>query len=187
MKHSSQFKISKTIYCLPHVQEKKHCDVFNAMIDLTVRLRITWTSRHRPDEDKLCSLRGSDETRCGTGFIRFVCSSVCDELCPCVQCDGKIRNSFLKFTVQTAQHVVYNTEEARAAMVDLFYDDDSCRWDGIMKTVIGLEVVKSKPDRDFSYMLCVTHDKALSERIQSAWRCWWCQWFSFNTTYKFLF
>ena len=144
------------------------------MVDLTVRLRTCWTSLERSDDDKLSDMRGSDENRIGTGFIRFVKGPSFNELCPCDNCVEKIRRNYvLRFKVQTAQHVVYNTEEAKSTKVDLFYDDDMCISDGRMQTVQGVEVEKSKPDIDFSYMLCVTHDEALGERIKAAWRCWW--------------
>ena len=62
---------------------------------------------------------------------------------------------------------MYNTEEAKSTRVDLFYDDDSCKYDGRMVTVAGLEVERIDHDQDVCYMECVTHDEALAERIES--------------------
>ena len=137
------------------------------MIDLTVRLRVYWTSHHRPKDDEFSSQSGKKITRFGTGFIHKVFDPVSDELCPCDKCNGEITRNFWRFKVRTAAHVVYNTEEAKSTRVDLFYDDDSCKFDGRMVTVTGLRVVGIDHDADICYMECVTHDEALGERIKS--------------------
>ena len=142
-------------------------DGFRAMIDLTVRLRVYWVSPDRPDDDEFSNHRGTKIPRIGTGFIRPVFKPVSDEPCPCDKCTGEITRKFWRFRVQTAAHVVYNTEEAKSTRVDLFYDDDSCKFDGRMVTVTGLEVVGIDHDDDICYMECVTHDEALVERIES--------------------
>ena len=126
---------------LPRVHIDKHRDILRARIDLTVRLRVMWTSPDRPDDYPFSKSRGKDETRVGTGIIIFV-SNVTEKPCPCVKCNGEITRKFWRFTVLTAAHVVYNTEEAKSTKVDLFYDDDSCRLDGRMVTVTGLEVAQ---------------------------------------------
>ena len=143
------------------------------MVDLTVRLRVYWTSPERPDEDLFSYARGSDITRIGTGFIHHVYDHVSDKPCPCVKCNGEITRKFWRFKVLTAAHVVYNTEEAKSTRVDLFYDDYSCKLDSRMVTVTGMEVVEIEPDSDVCDMMYVTHDEALVERIKSAWSCWW--------------
>ena len=137
------------------------------MIDRTVRLRLYWTSPDRPDDDELSYHRGTVNPRMGTGFILRVFKPESDEPCPCDKCNGEITRKFWRFTVMTAAHVVYNTEEAKSTKVDLFYDDDSCKSDGRMVTVTGLEVVKIYHDRDVCHMQCVTNDEALGERIES--------------------
>ena len=137
------------------------------MIDLTLRLRLYWTSPDRPDDDEFSNHRGTMTPRMGTGFIRRVSDPVSDEPCPCDKCNGEITRKFWRFLVRTAAHVVYNTEEAKSTRVDLFYDDDSCKFDGRMVTVKGLRVVGIYHDGDMCYMECVTHDKALAERIES--------------------
>ena len=159
-------------YILPKVHNDKRRDVFRAMIDLTVRLRVSWTSAERPDGYPFCDDRGTDKTRVGTGWIDSVSDPVSDEPCPCVACNGEITRKFWRFSVQTAIHAVYNTEEAKSTKVDLFYDDDSCRLDGRMVTVTGLEVLRIYHEYDVCVIMCVTHDEALGERIKSASRCW---------------
>ena len=152
---------------LPRVHTDKHRDVLRAMIDLTVRLRLYWTSPDRPDDDEFSNHRGTMTPRMGTGFISDFYKPVSDKPCPCDKCNGEITRKFWRFWVQTAHHVVYNTEEVKSTRVDLFYDDDSCKFDGRMVTVTGLEMVEINHDADLCYMECVTHDEALGERIKS--------------------
>ena len=154
---------------LPRVHTDKQRDVLRSLIDRTVRLRLYWTSPVRPDDDELSNHRGTKKPRMGTGFISYVSDPVSDEPCPCDKCNGEITRKFWRFPVQTAAHVVYNTEEAKSTRVDLFYDDDSCKSDGRMVTVTGLRVVRINHDKDLCHMDCVTHDEALGERLESLW------------------
>ena len=137
------------------------------MIDGTVRLRVYWTIQDRPDDDAFSNHRGTKIPRMGTGFISHVFKPESDEPCPCDKCNGEITQKFWRFWVRTAAHVVYNTEEAKSTRVDLFYDDDSSKFDGRMVTVTGLRVVRINHDRDGCLMMCVTHDEALAERMDS--------------------
>ena len=137
------------------------------MIDLTVRLRLYWTSPDRPDDDEFSNHRGTMTPRMGTGLIRRVSDPVSGEPCPCDKCNGEITRKFWRFKVRTAHHVVYNTEEAKSTRVDLFYDDDSCKSDGRMVTVTGLGVIRIDHDKDICNMECMSHDEALAERIES--------------------
>ena len=137
------------------------------MIDRTVRLGVYWTSPDRPDNYPFSNDRGTKIRRMGTGFIRHVFKPVSEKPCPCDTCNGEITKKFWRLRVWTAAHVVYNTEEAKSTKVDLFYDDDSCKSDGSMMTLTGLEVVRISHDADICYMECVTHDEALAGRIES--------------------
>ena len=152
---------------LPGVHNDEQRDRIIAMIDLTVRLIVYWTSPDRPDDDELSNRTGTKIRRMGTGLIYNVYDPVSDEPCPCDKCNGEITKKFWIFAVRTAAHVVYNTEEAKSTRVDLFYDDDSCKSDGRMVTVTGLRVVDIDHDKDICHMDCVTHDEALAERIKS--------------------
>ncbi|RUS78424.1 hypothetical protein EGW08_013798 [Elysia chlorotica] len=154
---------------LPKLQSDKRYAVFQAIVDLTVRLRVNWTSPERPNEDNFSILRGTGITRMGTGFIRHIEGPVCDKPCLCGRCGAERATKTWKITVQTAHHVLYNTEEAKETKVDLFYNENSSNVDD---TVTGLEVVGTEPARDVCHMLCVTHDGDLAERINSAWRSW---------------
>ncbi|RUS90164.1 hypothetical protein EGW08_002043 [Elysia chlorotica] len=147
-------------------------DRLKAVIDLTVRLRVNCTSVDRPDGSPFSGARGSDILRLGTGFIQDVKGPLSIKHCPCAECNGKVLRKFWIFMVYTAHHVVYNTEEAKATKVDMFYDCDSCLRDGRMKSTLGFEVIKTVPENDVCHMLCVTHDEALGERLKSAELSW---------------
>ncbi|GFR77274.1 hypothetical protein ElyMa_005820800 [Elysia marginata] len=146
-------------------------EVLQARVDLTVRLRVNWTSQDRQDDDEFSAVRGTKLRRFGTGCILDVSYPVDDEPCPCPECDEKIVRKHWAFPVLTARHVVYDTEEAKQTKVDLFYDDESCEQNGRMKTLWGLEVLKTSVESDECTMLCVTHDEDLGERLESICRC----------------
>ena len=137
-----------------------------AIADLTVRLRVGYTSQDRPDGDPLCGNRGKSIPRVGTGLICYV-NSVINEPCPCVYCDGQEVRKYWRFGVETAEHVVYDTEEAKRTRVDLFYDDETSRQDGKVVTVWALRVVRSYTKNDLCYMECVTHDERIGEMVES--------------------
>ena len=142
-----------------------------AIADLTVRLRVGYTSQDRPDGDPLCGNRGKSIPRVGTGFIYDVYSKI-NEPCPCVYCDGQEVRKYWGFYVHTAQHVVYDTEEAKRTRVDLFYDDETPRQDGKVVSVWALRVDWSDAESDRCLMECVTHDERIGERVESLRRRW---------------
>lgn len=137
-----------------------------SLIDLTVRLRVRYTSEDRPQNVPFSDYRGTNQLRVGTGFIWLVGDPEYKP-CPCKRCGGKERKIHYKFNVLTAQHVVFNTEEAKNTDVDLFYDDTASQQDGRMKCVRALEVVDTFPDNDLCYIRCVTCDEQLGKRIKS--------------------
>ena len=142
-----------------------------ATADLTVRLRVGYTSQDRPDGDPLCGNRGKSIPRVGTGLIWHVDSKI-NEPCPCVYCDGQEVRKFWRFSVHTAQHVVYDTEEAKRTRVDLFYDDETSRQDGKVVSVWALRVGRSYTKNDQCCMECVTHDERIGEMVESLVRRW---------------
>ena len=142
-----------------------------ATADRTVRLRVGYTSQARPDGDPLCGNRGNSIPRVGTGLIWRVDSKI-NKPCPCDKCDGQEVRKFWRFGVLTAQHVVYDTEEAKRTQVDLFYDDETSRQDGKVVTVWALRVVVSDTENDRCRMECVTHDERIGEMVESLRRHW---------------
>ena len=142
-----------------------------ATADRTVRLRVGYTSQDRPDGDPLCGDRGKSIPRVGTGLICDVYSKI-NEPCPCVYCDRQEVRKFWRFHVKTAQHVVYDTEEAKRTRVDLFYDDETSHQEGKVVSVWALRVDWSDTKNDRCYMKCVTHDERIGEIIESLVRRW---------------
>ena len=137
--------------------------------DLTVRLRVNWTSLERPGDDDLSDYRGSSRLRLGTGIIKDIDFQT-DKPCPCTKCDGKIVKNHWTFSVQTARHVVYNTEEAERTKVDLFYDDERSKQDGKVVTMWGNRAELFDLDRDVSNILFVTHDEKIGEKFPSVYQ-----------------
>ena len=140
-------------------------------VDLTVRLRVNHTSLGRPDNDEFSDYRGSNNLRVGTGFITLVRSEI-DKPCSCDMCDETAVRKHWVFQIQTAQHVVYNTEEAKETKVDLFYDDEKSQPDGKVVSLWGTRVIESITDSDYCLMECVTHDERIGERVESLY----CRW-----------
>ena len=150
-------------------------DWLEATVHLTVRIRVSHTSQDRPDDDRVSELRGSGFLRVGTGFIDYFITPQVNQPCPCLECGGTVVRKHWAFIVRTAQHVVYDTEEAKATLVDLFYDDETERsqQDGGVVTVPALDVVWASADRDVCFLQLVTHDKSLAERVSGLSRVWW--------------
>ncbi|GFR95672.1 hypothetical protein ElyMa_006278600 [Elysia marginata] len=156
---------------LPRLQSDEQRERFRSRIDQTVRLRVNCTSQDRPDDDAMAEDRGTRKMRVGTGCVGHVEEPQYSEPCECLNCHGKVARKQWRFSVMTAQHVVYNTEEAKTTQIDFFYDDDSCKSDGRMKSVRGVEVTESSPDEDWCLVECVTCDEDLGERIEKLdWR-----------------
>ncbi|GFS08129.1 hypothetical protein ElyMa_001266400 [Elysia marginata] len=151
---------------LPRLQSDYQREKFRSKIDRTVRLRVDCTSRARPDDDDMAEYRGTSKMRVGTGCVWGVQKPDYDKPCVCPKCGGNVARKQWRFSVWTAKHVVYNTEEAKKTKIDFFYDDDSCKSDGRMKSLLGVKVTGSEPDRDWCWMDCVTCDEDLGERIE---------------------
>ena len=132
--------------------------------DLTVRLRVNWTSLERPGDDDLSDYRGSSRIRLGTGIINHW-QIWTNKPCPCTKCDGKIVKNHWTFRVYTARNVVYNTEEAERTRVDLFYDDERSKQDGKVVTMSGNRAEFFEYNRDVTNILFVTHDEEIGEKF----------------------
>ena len=139
--------------------------------DLTVKLSVCYTSQDRPDGDPFCQYRGSSLPRVGTGWIDHVDSKI-NKPCPCDKCKGQEVRKYWRFYVWTAQHVVYDTEEAKETRLDLFYDDETSHQDGKVVSVPALGVVWSDAKYDLCRMVCVTHDEKIGEMLESLYRRW---------------
>lgn len=144
---------------------------FRSVMDLTVRVRVHYTSNDRPDDDPFSAARGTKLRRSGTGFLVGVYPLDSGEPISCVECGGgDPAKTHWGFQVVTANHVVFNTEEARETQVDFFFDDESSEGDGRTKTVSGVRAQNCHPSWDRCTMLCTTCDGDLARRMQSALR-----------------
>lgn len=141
----------------------------SAVIDRTVRLKVYYTSKDRPDDDPFSALKGTKIPRYGTGNVENNRRLGFRGKDPFLGVQRGVKTHW-KFIVQTAYHVVFNTEEARATKVDFFFDDESCERDGRMKSATGVEVLKRGSGRDMTEILCTTCDEDLARRILSAQR-----------------
>ena len=146
---------------------REESEWLKAVIDLTVRLRVHWTSQDRPDDDDYSEFRGTDTLRLGTGFIFHVGAPIKNRPCHCVKCDGKVRRKFWALGIRTAHHVVYDSHEADTTNIDLFYDDVYSDLDGRMKTQKAIDVRHLNRDGDACVIFCSTHDEILVERIKT--------------------
>ena len=135
------------------MNDELYLEELKVLADLAVSVRVQCTSLDKPDDDSLSEYRGTDWLRVGSGFIHCVTvlGSKSDETCHCDNCDGKHNDKHWSFSVSTASNVVYNTEEAKATKVDLFYDDESCQHEGRMKTVRAVKVLDSAPELDINF------------------------------------
>ncbi|GFS03066.1 hypothetical protein ElyMa_002879200 [Elysia marginata] len=154
---------------LPKLEFTKESFYLNTAIDLTVRLRVRWTSPERQDSDELSECRGTTAQRLGTGFVYFVKGPILTDY---DQGDRRIIKKSWKILIKTAQHVVYDTKEAQNTQVDFFYDDKFCDEDGRMKSIYGEGVIETDPTSDSCVMLCNTTDEVLAERVRSALYYW---------------
>ena len=156
----------------------QHREWFRVTADLTVKLFVCYTSQDRPDGYPFCHKRGSSLPHSGTGWIHRVDSEI-NKLCPCDKCYGLEVRNYWRFEVSTAQHVVYDTEEAKKTRLDLFYDDETSHQDGKVVSVPALRVVWSdaeydqcSTEYDRCYIECVTHDEKIGEMVESLYRRW---------------
>ncbi|GFR82461.1 hypothetical protein ElyMa_000627900 [Elysia marginata] len=132
----------------------------------TGRLRVGYTSWARPNGYTFAVARGTKIQHTGSAYLYRVTSG--KGRCPCPDDDGhdSPRKNWWKVSLQTACHVVYNTEEARNSKVDLHFDDEKASEDGRMKTLYGLEVTDQNHAGDRCEMVCVTHDEELVKKLQ---------------------
>lgn len=156
---------------LPKIRDARSRELLRSRIDRTVRLRVHYTSTKRSDDDEYAQCRGTYLLRTGSGLINLVFDPELNKPCPCSECNGIVMRKHWKFYVRTANHVVYDTQEAEKTKVDLFLDDDCCEQDGRMKSVWALKLVWSKLASDYCGLLCATCDEELGQRIESSWRC----------------
>lgn len=156
---------------LPREFRQTHVlEYVNSVATRTVKLRVGYVSPARPDGYCFASCRGQHIPHFGTGVVSAVVS-VRGPTCRCVKCGG---TAFLpcqtryKVILHTAQHVVFDSEEARATQVTLFYDDETCVADGRMKTMWGSTALQSPDGGDVCTLICETYDRDIVKKLETA-------------------
>ena len=139
------------------------------MVARTVKLRVGYVSTARPDGYCFSQFRGEYIPHFGTGTVDKIIRTMTGP-CLCPQCKHSPSPSqtWYKITVSTAHHVVYNSEEARATRVDLFFDDENSEKDGRMKIMWGDIVSASSSHQDICVLTCVTHDETIIHQLKLA-------------------
>ncbi|GFO03240.1 hypothetical protein PoB_002974500 [Plakobranchus ocellatus] len=163
-------------FCADHLPEWVRypwmLDYVKLVFDLTVRLRVTFTSWERPKGYSFHNYRGSDSLQVGSGFVQDV--SLVQEPCLCRACKNSLTpaQEWFCMYIETACHVVFDRKEAKATKVDLFYDDESSLTNGRMKTIFALDTVVQSKDKDLSVLLCATHDKSIGRKMLDNKKSW---------------
>ena len=165
----SQF-IPAPEFCLDHLP--KWCadptvvECVRAISALTVRLRVNYTSWGRPDGYSFANHRGSNILHTGSGWVRDI--KVGSGPCRCPECQQSSfpKQVWYEVHLETACHVVYNTEEAQATKADFFYDDEGSREEGWTETIHAVDNIVQDADGDSCVLLCATHNQGLAEMLR---------------------
>ncbi|RUS86612.1 hypothetical protein EGW08_005628 [Elysia chlorotica] len=141
-------------------------DYVKYMCATTVRLKVGYTSWDRPDGYCFSSCRGTSLAHFGSGHL--IAMSQHDGPCQCPECESSPspHQTCHKLYIATAQHVVFNTEEAKATQVSFFYDDEASGTDGRVKIVWGTRGGSKGHEGDNSIFMCVTHDETLVSELK---------------------
>ncbi|RUS88244.1 hypothetical protein EGW08_004010 [Elysia chlorotica] len=131
-------------------------------------LRVGFTSWGRPDHFAFAQHRGSDVLHTGSALVCDIVERSGACCCSdCARCPTQARHqAWFEIHLETALHVIYDTEEARATRVDFFYDDDQAIAAGRRKTVWASEVKHIHSEADFCSFVCATHDTSLVRQLQ---------------------
>lgn len=149
-------------------QTRDALDYVRTIANLTVMLRVNYVSEDRPNHFAFSHSRGLRALHIGTALV-------CDVMehsgpCKCVECAKSPCPSsdqrWYEIHMETALHVLFNTEEARHTRVDFFYDSDTSHVDGKQKTIWATEVKKAYERGDFCSFVCATHDDSLAKELQ---------------------
>ena len=124
-----------------------------------------YTSEDRPDDDPLSDFRGTDKLRTGSDLITGVATG--QGACPCFKGAVNKGGQYWWVYLRTACHVAFDTKEAKATKVDLFFDDENCNTDGTMKSLQAFDLEMLDTEDDFCVMRCVLHDQSLAQQLQA--------------------
>ncbi|GFO10999.1 hypothetical protein PoB_003750400 [Plakobranchus ocellatus] len=154
-------------------------DLIQLQAQLTVRLQSSYISLCRKQGDPFFQFRGSNISRSATGWVSNVIQDKDGRKCPCSDCTSLFTTEcYYIIHVQTACHVVFNEDEAKATRVDVFYDtdieDDFCT-NGDSKRhnrrpcqLECVDIVNVDSVMDIATLKCVTHEEEIYHCLQSA-------------------
>lgn len=101
--------------------------------------------------------------------VRYKFTEESERTCPCSECLTKPETdrckNFGKVMVWTAKHLVYDTEEAKSSVVQLFYDSEDSSREKIFLS--PYKVWKGDVRGDWIGVKCVTHDLELWDRLKA--------------------
>ena len=162
--------------------------IFHTTPSTTVRVVTKKTSQARPNGYAFCSSQVMTSQRTGTGFIQYVykCEGRTDQPCPCPECKSSPtpKTKWAKVKVRTATHVVFDDEEAKSSVAELFFDNQKDKRSGKVKVIYGDNVRFGAIQGDWCDMRCVTHDLDLCDYLKDAWGRW--RWLEAKVNEKFV-
>ncbi|XP_059153043.1 uncharacterized protein LOC131938838 [Physella acuta] len=162
-----------------------------ALADLTVRIAVKLTSPDRPefvpgtkDPYPCYNTRGQNSLHTGTGRVGWVYKYTEGEdgiTCPCPEYDHSDTPSkvWWEVGVLTANHVVYDSSEARQSSCRLWFDDDKSP----VVNIYGWEVEWSGTEGDWCELWCVTHDVDVGGKLDEMVRRFDGLWGKVNDKY----
>ena len=164
---------------LPYNQSPDAIELVRLQIQLTVRLRVLYTSTARPDGYSFSKFKGRWIPHTGSGIVFEATyhyppdspGATGYEFCPCQVCkDGapKKRQKLEWWTigVRTAKHVCYDKEEINSTIADLYLDQP-----GQMSSktrLYGTHTGNTHIDGDTARIYFATHDEAVGQSLRLA-------------------
>ncbi|GFR90302.1 hypothetical protein ElyMa_004301000 [Elysia marginata] len=131
----------------------------------TVKLVTRYTSPDRPAS----STRGfKDGKRLGSGWVVKV--EYLNWQCECPECKESLapESHCWAVIVNTSTQLVYDSQEAKATQVELFYDKESFREEGKVITLHGADLEVTNPASPYiSLLVCFTCDAALASQLDN--------------------
>lgn len=142
-------------------------DYVKRQIAMTVQLRVGYNTWERPEGYCFSRSRGTNLAHFGTGLVKAFSSRKGPCVCQVCEYSSTPSQKCFNVWVSTARHVVYNSEEAKATKVNLFYDDEASNSDGRVKTVWGRKLIEIDDEGDNCILQCITHDELLVKQLKS--------------------
>ena len=141
-------------------------DCLEYVMAMTVKLKVGYVSKSRADGYCFSKFRGTSVAHLGSGLVSTFHRGKGPCLCPDCEHGTTPSYTWYEIRVRTARHVVYNSEEARATQVTLFYDEEESCTNGNSKTIWGVKTQEIHDGGDFCFLTCATHDRQVVELLE---------------------